>query len=113
MKHNNIDNSTLTEVFKQRFINIKKVIKGSYLIVIFVTMIIISKNYKLLVEFIKKNRINYSSFLALTLTISLFLLIVIPIMTHYTRKKCHHCHEIVLRNAINCHKCGCNLKNDS
>ncbi len=77
------------------------------MLILFITIVLISLNYRLLVENVVEDKQNIvSSYLALLLTIGVFVLIAIPIMSLYTRKKCPKCGKYLLRNVYVCHHCG-------
>lgn len=90
---------------------IKKLVQRFYYLILLITAILISINYKMLVENVVEDKQNIvSGTLALILTVSIFVIIAVPIMSIYTRRKCPSCGKYVIRYAHKCHNCGHELK---
>ncbi|XMB66202.1 hypothetical protein RI065_07825 [Mycoplasmatota bacterium zrk1] len=100
-------------IIKESYVEVRRWIKSSYFIVLFITVVIIAFNIDTMKDLILRNNDSLDSgILPLFLTVSTFILIVVPLMSIFTRRKCPHCYEIVMKNSTICHKCGCDLKNN-
>ncbi|XMB85084.1 zinc ribbon domain-containing protein [Mycoplasmatota bacterium WC44] len=101
----------LAVIVKSRYSEVRRWFKNSYFVILFITIVIIVLNYETLYSLLfNSESVEINGTLPLLLTIGLFILIVVPLLGLFTRRKCPHCHEIVLRNSNVCHKCGCEIK---
>lgn len=91
---------------------IKKILQRFYAVIFIAMILLISLNYNLLIENVVEDKQNIvSSYLALFLTMGIFVLVAVPIMSIYTRKKCPNCGKYVLRNVQDCYHCDFDLRN--
>lgn len=90
---------------------IKKLLQRFYAVIFIVVILLVSMNYKVLIENVVEDKQNIvSSYLALVLTMGIFVLFAVPIMSIYTRKKCPNCGKYLLRNINQCYHCDHELR---
>jgi|GEM_PF-5284185 len=103
----------LQETLAKGYKELRRWIRGSYFLVFLVTLIVVLVNLTEIVGLFFGILDVSSGWLPLFLTLSFFILFIVPIMSLVTRKKCYKCGAIVMRNAEYCTKCKTNLKERS
>jgi amino acid permease len=96
---------------KEYFLAIKKLVQRFYIVIILMMIVLISMNYRVLVENAVEHRQHIvSSYLALILSLGFFIVIAVPFMSLYTRKTCPNCNKYVIRYSHKCNHCGYKIR---